>query len=214
MRGEFYRLPKKEVGQLEYEIERLNRRLGGLKDMRRLPHLLLVVDVRRETIAVKEANTLGIPIIALVDTNCDPGPIDHVIPSNDDAIRAIRLLLSTMADSAIEGQQIREVELAEEEEAQAMAEESPERYLGPSTLAKLRAVEGLEEEEPYALDRKRSHRRPLAEEVEAEEGEEAIAEDEEYAEGEELEPEGYAGYDELEEVAPADLEEEDEGEAL
>jgi small subunit ribosomal protein S2 len=149
MRGEFARLLKKEVGKLEYEIMRLNRRLGGLKDMRRLPNLLFIVDVRRESIAVKEANNLGIPIIAMVDTNCDPDPIDHVIPANDDAIRAIRLTLSKMADAVIEGQQIREATLAEEEEVEAMGEEGLERYLGPSTLAKLRAAEAtrLEEEE-------------------------------------------------------------------
>jgi small subunit ribosomal protein S2 len=148
MRGEFIRLPKKEVGKLEYEIMRLNRRLGGLKDMRRLPNLVFVVDVRREAIAVKEANILGIPIIALVDTNCDPEPIEYLIPSNDDAIRAIRLVVSTMADAAIEGQQIRESMLAEEEEVAAMGdEESLEHYLGPSTLAKLRSSEYDEEEE-------------------------------------------------------------------
>ena len=156
MRGEFSRLPKKEIGKLEYEITRLNRRLGGLKDMRRLPNLLFVVDVRREALAVKEANILGIPVIAMVDTNCDPTPIDYVIPSNDDAIRAIRLMVSKMADAVIEGQQMRESLLAEEEAAGAepVGEEEMERYLGPSTLAKLRGlspvveeVEELEEEE-------------------------------------------------------------------
>jgi small subunit ribosomal protein S2 len=152
MRGEFVRLLKKEVGKLEYEIVRLNRRLGGLKDMRRLPNLLFVVDVRREAIAIKEANTLGIPIIALVDTNCDPEPIDHVIPSNDDAIRAIRLIVGKMADAAIEGQQIHEALVAEEEEAEAMGEESLERYLGPSTLAKLRSAEAQEEEKEAEVD--------------------------------------------------------------
>ncbi len=146
MRGEFVRLPKKEVGKLEYEILRLNRRLGGLKDMRRLPNLLFVVDVRREALAIKEANTLGIPIIALVDTNCDPEPIDHIIPSNDDAIRAIRLIVGKMADAALEGQQLHEALMAEEEEVEAMGEESLERYLGPSTLAKLRSAEAVEEE--------------------------------------------------------------------
>jgi ribosomal protein S2 len=180
MRGEFIRLPKKEVGKLEYEIMRLNRRLGGLKDMRRLPNLLFLVDVRREGIAVKEANILGIPIIALVDTNCDPLPIDYVIPSNDDAIRAIRLVVSTMADAAIEGQQMRESMLAEEQEVAAMGEEeSLERYLGPSTLAKLRSAEyeeGEEEEETEARrGRKKPHQlraQPETEEEEEEEEEE------------------------------------------
>ncbi len=148
VRGEFVGLPKKEVSKLEYEITRLNRRLGGLKSMERPPSLLFVVDVRREAIAVKEANILDIPIVAMVDTNCDPTPIDHVIPSNDDAIRAIRLMVSKMADAVIEGQQMAETMRAEEEEdeAEAMGEEGLERYLGPSTLAKLRASAGEEED--------------------------------------------------------------------
>jgi len=141
MRGEFAHLPKKEASQLEYEITRLNRRLGGLREMQRLPNLLFVVDVRREEIAIHEANTLGIPVIAMVDTNCDPSNVDYVIPSNDDAIRAIRLMVGKIADAAIEGQRMREAMMAErEEEGEAMAEEGQERYLGPSTLAKLRAT--------------------------------------------------------------------------
>jgi small subunit ribosomal protein S2 len=143
MRGEFANLPKKEVSQLEYEITRLNRRLGGLREMQRLPNLLFVVDVRREEIAIREANTLGIPVIAMVDTNCDPSPVDHIIPSNDDAIRAIRLMVGKIAEAAIEGQRMRESMIAEqEEEGEAMAEEGQERYLGPSTLAKLKAAAG------------------------------------------------------------------------
>jgi small subunit ribosomal protein S2 len=151
MRGEFARLPKKEVSQLEYEIIRLNRRLGGLKDMHRLPKLLFVVDVRRETLAVKEANILNVPIIGMVDTNCDPTQIDYVIPSNDDAIRAIRLLVGKMADAVIEGQQMRESMMAEEEgAAEKVGEEEMARYLGPSTLAKLRATAPEEVEEAVA----------------------------------------------------------------
>jgi small subunit ribosomal protein S2 len=179
MRGEFIRLPKKEVGKLEYEMMRLNRRLGGLKDMRRLPNLLFLVDVRRESIAVKEANILGIPIIALVDTNCDPVPIDYVIPSNDDAIRAIRLLVSTTADAAIEGQQMHESMLAEEQEVAAMGEEeSLERYLGPSTLAKLRSAE-VEEDEEETESRsagKKPHQRRAAPEAADKAEVEAVAE--------------------------------------
>jgi small subunit ribosomal protein S2 len=150
MRGEFAGLPKKEVVKLEYEIERLNRRLGGLKSMERLPNLLFLVDVRRETIAVKEANTLRIPIVAMVDTNCDPTPVDYVIPSNDDAIRAIRLMVGKMADAVIEGQQMRETLHAEEEEdggVEGGGDEGLERYLGPSTLAKLRASFDEDEDE-------------------------------------------------------------------
>jgi small subunit ribosomal protein S2 len=204
MRGEFARLPKKEVGKLEYEIMRLNRRLGGLKDMRRLPNLLFIVDVRRESIAVKEANNLGIPIIAMVDTNCDPDPIDHVIPANDDAIRAIRLTLSKMADAVIEGQQMREAMLAEEEEVEAMGEEGLERYLGPSTLAKLRAAEAtrweeeeeeveveveVEEEEIVAHKSSKEHpqRHPPAELAEMVEEDAEFDDDEEEEEEEEKE---------------------------
>jgi small subunit ribosomal protein S2 len=139
-RGEFARLVKKEALMREREIERLNHRLGGLKEMRRLPNLLFIVDVRRDALAVKEANILGIPIIALVDTNCDPDPIDHIIPSNDDAIRAIKLMLTTMASAALDGQAILHTLEAEKEEAAEMeGEETMERYLGPSTLAKLQA---------------------------------------------------------------------------
>lgn len=224
MRGEFVRLPKKEVGKLEYEIIRLNRRLGGLKDMRRLPNLLFIVDVRREAIAVKEANNLGIPIIAMVDTNCDPEPIDYVIPSNDDAIRAIRLMVSTIADATIEGEQIREAMLAEEEEVEAMGEESLERYLGPSTLAKLRAAETYEEseeevevEEIYKFGKRRPQRRPVAElaeeeELEDEDFDEEEVFDEEELEEEELEEEEFAE-EELEEEELAE-EESDENEEL
>ncbi len=182
VRGEFARLPKKEASKLEYEIERLNRRLGGLKNMRRLPHLLFIVDVRRETLAVEEANNLGIPIIAMVDTNCDPDPIDYVIPSNDDAIRAIRLMVSKMADAALEGQQMRETMLAEEEEGEGAGEEVlDERYLGPSTLAKLRIAETDEEEEEETGFRKKGAARRAAVEVEVEEEEEEeeLAEEEE-----------------------------------
>jgi len=141
-RGEFSRLIKKEALMREREIARLNYRLGGLKEMRRLPNLLFVVDIRRDAIAVKEANILGIPIIAMVDTNCDPDPIDYVIPSNDDAIRALKLMNSTMATAVLEGQAILSSMRAEEEEVATMEEdEVMERYLGPSTLAKIQEAE-------------------------------------------------------------------------
>ncbi|MCB0178987.1 MAG: 30S ribosomal protein S2 [Anaerolineae bacterium] len=149
-RGEFARLTKKEALMREREINRLNHRMGGLRDMRRLPNLLFVVDVRRDTIAVKEANILGIPIIAMVDTNCDPDPIDYVIPSNDDAIRAIKLMNSTMASAVLEGQAILSSLRAEEDEVAGMEEEEAlERYLGPSTLAKIQAEYADDDEEDY-----------------------------------------------------------------
>lgn len=147
-RGEFARLIKKEALQREREIARLNHRLGGLKQMRRLPNILFIVDIRRDALALKEANVLGIPIVAMVDTNCDPDPIDYVIPSNDDAIRAIKLMVGTIADAVLEGRAILETIQAEEEEADTIeGEEAMERYLGPSTLAKLQAAEEDEEDE-------------------------------------------------------------------
>lgn len=148
-RGEFSRLVKKEALSKEKEITRLNRRLGGLKNMTRLPNLLFIADIRRESIAVQEANTLGIPILAMVDTNCDPDPIDHIIPSNDDAIRAIRLMVTKMADAVIEGKAIQAAEEAEVEEAETMGDEDLSRYLGPSTLAKIQAATT---EEPEATE--------------------------------------------------------------
>ncbi len=149
--GELETLPKKEALLLNREIEKLNRRIGGLRTMRRLPDLLFLIDVRRENIAVQEANRLGIPIVAMVDTNCDPDPIDYVIPSNDDAIRAIKLITSKIADAAFEGRQIRAVTAAEEEEEAVKMEE---QLLGPSTLAKIRAgaLDELEEEELIELE--------------------------------------------------------------
>ncbi len=114
--GEFEKLTKKEILGLEREVAKLNRRLGGIKNMDRLPSMVFITDVRREHIAVKEANKLDIPIIGMVDTNCDPTPIDYVIPANDDAIRSIKLIANKLADAVLEGQQIRAALLAEEEE--------------------------------------------------------------------------------------------------
>ena len=118
--GTFDRLPKKEVGKLELEIEKLEKYLGGIKTMNKLPGALFIVDPRKERIAVAEAKKLGIPIVAIVDTNCDPDEIDYVIPGNDDAIRAVKLIASTMADAIIEGRQgAQSAEDIEEEEAAA-----------------------------------------------------------------------------------------------
>jgi small subunit ribosomal protein S2 len=139
--GDFERLPKKEALKLEQLIEKLNRRLGGLKNMSRLPDALFIVDVRREHIAVREGNILNIPVLAMVDTNCDPDPIDLVIPSNDDAIRAIKLIVGHMSDAVNEGLQIRQAVQADEEV------QEDEKYLGAATLAKLRSGEFVFEEE-------------------------------------------------------------------
>jgi small subunit ribosomal protein S2 len=131
--GDFERLPKKEALKLDQLIVKLNRRLGGLKTMTRLPNLVFLVDVRREAIAVKEGNILKIPVLAMVDTNCDPDPIDLVIPSNDDAIRAIKLVVNHVADAVNEGLEIRQAVQADEDV------EEDEMYLGAATLAKLRS---------------------------------------------------------------------------
>lgn len=154
-RGEFEVLKKKEALGLTRKIEKLNQRLGGIKEMRNLPALLYIVDVRREATAVHEANILGIPIIALVDTNCDPDLIDHVIPSNDDAIRAIKLITTKMADAALEGIAMRKETPGLEEEMEQVYLDEDKMYLGEATLAKLRAgdlafEEEKEEEEPEA----------------------------------------------------------------
>ena len=103
--GTFERLPKKEVVKLQKEHDRLEKFLGGIKDMERLPDVIYVVDSHKEHIAVQEANKLNIPIVGMVDTNANPDPIDVIIPSNDDAIRAIRLVTSKMADAIIEGRE-------------------------------------------------------------------------------------------------------------
>jgi small subunit ribosomal protein S2 len=98
-------LPKKEVAKLMHERDKLQKFLGGIKEMRRLPGALFVIDPRKERIAVAEARKLGIPIVAIVDTNCDPDEVDYVIPGNDDAIRAVRLLTGKMAEAVLEGRQ-------------------------------------------------------------------------------------------------------------
>ena len=103
--GTFDLLTKKEATKLKLEIEKLEKYLGGIKDMKKLPGALFVVDPRKEKIAVAEAKKLGIPVVAIVDTNCDPDEVDYVIPGNDDAIRAVKLIASTMANAIIEGRQ-------------------------------------------------------------------------------------------------------------
>lgn len=144
--GEFELLKKKERLTLEREIEKLNMRLGGIRKMKQLPSMLFVVDINNEETAVREANILKIPIIAMVDTNCDPDPIDHVIPSNDDAIRAIKLITSKFADAALEGLSLRQEMLDEEiqdidgysNEFEDLDDAEDDRLLGEATLAKLR----------------------------------------------------------------------------
>ncbi len=115
--GTFDVLPKKEVLELEKEREKLQNNLGGIADMPRIPDVMFVVDPRKEHIAIKEAHKLNIPVIAMVDTNCDPDEVDYVIPSNDDAIRAVKLISQTIAEAVIEGRQGLDEEEAAEEAA-------------------------------------------------------------------------------------------------
>lgn len=174
VRGELDRLPKKEALLLRNELVRLNSRIGGLRNMTHQPDIIFIVDVMRESLAVTEANKLHIPIVAMVDTNCDPDPIDYPIPSNDDAIRAIKLMAGKIADAAIEGMEMRTVDEADrvataaqpEEQIDELAAEKPERfstqgledveaelqaeeYLGPSVLARI--AQGLPEEDAESL---------------------------------------------------------------
>jgi small subunit ribosomal protein S2 len=121
--GELERLTKKEQLLLQREMDRLNNRLGGIKELKKLPELLFIVDTRREVLAVKEARALGISIVAMVDTNTDPDPINYVIPANDDAIRAVQLLTGKMADACIEGRQMRAAQAAERDQAAAAERE-------------------------------------------------------------------------------------------
>jgi small subunit ribosomal protein S2 len=181
--GEFDRLTKKEALRYSRQIARLNQRVGGLRTMKGLPDLVFVVDVCREETAIKEANRLGIPVVAVVDSNCDPSNVDYVIPSNDDAIRAIKLIVGKIADAVLEGKAIREKEEAEAEEAAAQAaaqaipqagtEEQPElaedELLGASTLEK---IQQMAETEAPASPEEAAEAAPAAE-AEAEEAETA-----------------------------------------
>ncbi len=124
--GTFDLLPKKEVIKLGLQIERLEKFLGGIKTMNKLPGALFIVDPRKEKIAVAEAKKLGIPVVAIVDTNCDPDEIDYVIPGNDDAIRAVKLIAATMADAIMEGRQGESASAAVLDEKQEGEEEAAE----------------------------------------------------------------------------------------
>ena len=177
--GEFDRLPKKEALKLNRLIEKLQYRVGGLRNMRELPNLVFVVDVRREELAVKEANRLGIPVIAMVDSNCDPDPIDLVIPANDDAIRAIKLIVGKIADAVEEGQRMREALLAEEgleeEEvsvAEAAGEEEEVVLYSEEDFEKFEEVEEKAEEPRTMFDEEPEPYAEFEEEFEEEEEEE------------------------------------------
>lgn len=155
--GEINQLTKKEGLLIQRDITRLNTRLDGVRPMKRLPDLIFIVDVSREYAAVHEANLLGIPIVALVDTNCNPQNVDYVIPSNDDAIRAIKLLVAKVADALIEGKSMRKDDNMADEKADVAPvytpakrpvrtvdldiDETDEALLGKATLAKLARTE-------------------------------------------------------------------------
>jgi small subunit ribosomal protein S2 len=189
--GDFERITKKEALLLTRKIERLETLLGGIRNMPRLPEMVFVIDVRREATAIHEANLLNIPIIALVDTNCDPRDVDYVIPSNDDAIRAIKLLVGKIADAALEGRAMRKEEEVEEAPgASRMAAEevelSDEELLGEATLAKLggRTTYIAAEDEEIDFDVEEEEESEKTEEESDEEEVEEAWEDEEKIEEE------------------------------
>ncbi len=180
--GEFDVLKKRERLRVEREINKLNSRLGGIRDMRGVPDLLFIVDVNHEETAVREANILNIPIIAMVDTNCNPDDIDYIIPSNDDAIRAIKLIAGKLADAALEGAAMRKDTIVDEitdldsyryTEFDGMEDDTAdEDLLGASTLAKIEEATTEEEVVEEVIEE------VVVEEVveETEDGEEVVEE--------------------------------------
>jgi small subunit ribosomal protein S2 len=155
--GEFRNLTKKEQLTIEREIEKLNRRIGGLKTLDDLPTMLFIVDTHTEDLAVKEANKLGLPILAMVDTNRDPDPVEYVIPSNDDAIRAVKLIVKVIADAAEEGRRMREIDMVDTGKVSDSDLAEMEQYLGPSTLAKLQGAPDAENGSASANERAASN---------------------------------------------------------
>lgn len=146
--GRFEMLTKKERLGLDRELEGLNKNLAGIKDMRGLPDMIFIIDVRKEDIAVKEANRLGIPIVAVVDTNCSPEGVSHVIPGNDDALRAIRLFASRISDAILEGQQIG----TEGGVAAIPAGNDEEEVLDPAVIPVDKTLKTEEEDEDLTAD--------------------------------------------------------------
>lgn len=136
--GRFDLLPKKEAKRKEDELKKLEKYLGGIKNMQELPGAIFVIDPRKERIAVAEARKMGIPVVAIVDTNCDPDEIDYPIPGNDDAIRAVKLLTSKMADAVLEARAAMEAELAA---AEALAESEEARFEADEPLQEVGASE-------------------------------------------------------------------------
>jgi small subunit ribosomal protein S2 len=194
--GELDLLTKKEGLMIDREIERLEHRLSGIRNMKRMPDILFVVDVMREDTAVHEANLKNIPVLAMVDTNCDPKNVDYVIPSNDDAIRAIKLIVGKMADAVMEGKAIRSKEIEDED---MLAESMP-----ASVSRFIEDDEELEDEEllgESTLKYLGSTKRPITSELED------ASEDDDLVEGDLVEDdlvEGDLVEDDLEDEAPAD----------
>ncbi len=147
--GEFQSLPKIEQLVIDRELAKLNRRIGGIKTLTEMPNLIFVIDTIREELAVKEANKIGIPLIAVTDTNSDPDKITYIIPGNDDAIRSVKLITQIVADAVEDGRRFREVDMVETGQVSEDELAELEQYLGPSTLAKL---QGMEDEEEGAAD--------------------------------------------------------------
>ncbi|MGI6178246.1 MAG: 30S ribosomal protein S2 [Eubacterium sp.] len=145
--GTFEKLSKKEVQGLKTERDKLEKNLGGIKDMKGMPGCMYVVDPKKEKIAVKEARILGIPVVGIVDTNCDPDDVDYVIPGNDDAIRAVKLITSKMADAVIEGHQGESFDEGEAAPAEAEAEETEGDENEPKDIEEVAAEEETQEEE-------------------------------------------------------------------
>ena len=144
--GTFDVLPKKEVILLKKEMEKLEKNLGGIKEMKELPGVMFIVDPKKERIGILEARKLGIPVIGLVDTNCNPEDVDYAIPGNDDAIRAVALIADCMANAVIEGRQGESMEAAETEMADEVAETEPESI--EEVVASEEVVEEKAEEKP------------------------------------------------------------------
>ena len=208
-RGDFASFTKKEALGMTRKIERLEMLLGGIRNMAKTPEMLFVVDVRREDTSIHEANLLEIPVVAMVDTNCDPRNIDYIIPSNDDAIRAIKLVVGKVADAVLEGQAMRKDEEAEMPEGfmeyQPDTELSDEDLLGAATLAKLQTQREEEAEQSEEAETRESEddpeeETPVVDEVKVDEAEEETAEVEEEGDSEE-------------DVVEADVEETEEDEA-
>jgi small subunit ribosomal protein S2 len=151
-RGDFERMTKKEANVLEDELDRLERNFAGMVNMKRLPGALYVVDCRKERLAVGEANKLGIPVIAITDSNCDPDLIQHVIPGNDDAIRAVRLITNLLTDAIVEGQQLLGEREMRERQEQAAAEARAEAEAAEKARAEAEAAAAAANasEEPVA----------------------------------------------------------------